>query len=83
MHVLHASLKFEPEYKVLGDGKYGLRSMMRTYSSFLGEQADFFPGFEPAAGEHVRALSTPSRTSPDDPNRPVHRTCPSSPRRWP
>jgi len=53
MHVLHASLKFEPEYKVLGDGKYGLRSMMRTYSSFLGEQADFFPGFEPAAGEHV------------------------------
>ncbi|MBB5533559.1 isochorismatase family cysteine hydrolase [Rhizobium giardinii] len=53
MHVLHASLKFEPEYKVLGDGKYGLRSMMRTYRSFLGEQADFFPGFEPAAGEHV------------------------------
>ncbi|AVH40370.1 isochorismatase family cysteine hydrolase [Agrobacterium tumefaciens] len=53
MHVLHASLKFEPEYKVLGDGKYGLRGMMRTYRSFLGEQADFFPGFEPAAGEHV------------------------------
>lgn len=53
MHVIHASLKFEPTYKVLGDGKYGLRAMMRTYRSFLGEQADFFPGFEPAEGEFV------------------------------
>ncbi|PPJ49127.1 amidase [Rhizobium sp. KAs_5_22] len=53
MHVIHASLKFEPTYKVLGEGKYGLRSMMRTYKSFLGEQADFYPGFEPAEGEFV------------------------------
>lgn len=53
MHVIHASLKFEPTFKVLGDGKYGLRRMMRDYGSFLGEQADFFPGFEPAEGEFV------------------------------
>lgn len=53
MHVIHASLKFEPESKVLGEGKYGLRKMMRDYGSFLGEQADFFPGFEPAKGEFV------------------------------
>ncbi|TCM36019.1 cysteine hydrolase family protein [Novosphingobium sp. ST904] len=53
MHVIHASLKFEPEFKVLGEGKYGLRKMMRDYGSFLGEQAAFFPGFEPAEGEFV------------------------------
>ncbi|MFJ1312172.1 isochorismatase family cysteine hydrolase [Agrobacterium sp. P15N1-A] len=53
MHVIHAPLKFEPTFKVLGEGKYGLRKMVRDYGSFLGEQADFFPGFEPAAGEHV------------------------------
>lgn len=53
MHVIHASLKFEPTFKVLGDGKYGLRKMMRDYGSFLGEQADFYPGFEPAEGEFV------------------------------
>jgi nicotinamidase-related amidase len=35
MHVIHATLKFEPTFKV------------------LGEQADFFPGFEPTEGEHV------------------------------
>ena len=53
MEVIHASLKFEPAFKVLGDGKYGLRRMMRDYGSFLGEQADFFPGFEPLDGEYV------------------------------
>ncbi|MGO4317938.1 isochorismatase family cysteine hydrolase [Agrobacterium sp. MCAB5] len=53
MHVIHAALKFEPEFKVLGEGKYGLRKMMRDYGSFLGEQAEFFPGFEPAEGEFV------------------------------
>ncbi|ARM90250.1 isochorismatase-like protein [Rhizobium sp. CIAT894] len=53
MHVIHASLKFEPEFKVLGEGKYGLRRMMRDYGSFLGGQADFFPGFEPTEGEFV------------------------------
>lgn len=53
MHVIHASLKFEPEFKVLGEGKFGLRKMMRDYGSFLGEQADFFAGFEPAEGEFV------------------------------
>jgi len=53
MHVIHASLKFEPEFKVLGEAKYGLRKMMRDYGSFLGAQADFFPGFEPAEGEFV------------------------------
>ncbi|MCC4603974.1 cysteine hydrolase [Xanthomonas campestris pv. badrii] len=53
MDVIHASLKFEPSFKVLGEGKYGLRKMMRDYGSFLGEQADFFPGFEPQDGEYV------------------------------
>ncbi|HEY5798022.1 MAG TPA: isochorismatase family cysteine hydrolase [Bosea sp. (in: a-proteobacteria)] len=53
MEVIHASLRFEPTFKVLGAGKYGLRRMMRDYSSFLGEQADFFPGFEPQDGEYV------------------------------
>ncbi|MBB2908705.1 nicotinamidase-related amidase [Rhizobium sp. RAS22] len=53
MHVIHASLKFEPTFKVLGEAKYGLRKMMRDHGAFLGERADFFPGFEPAAGEHV------------------------------
>ncbi len=53
MHVIHASLKFEPTFKVLGEGKYGLRKMMRDYGSFLGEQAEFFPGFEPAEEEFV------------------------------
>lgn len=42
MHVIHASLKFEPTFKVLGEAKYGLRKMMRDYGSFLGEQAGFF-----------------------------------------
>ncbi|ANL50998.1 isochorismatase-like protein (plasmid) [Rhizobium phaseoli] len=53
MEVIHASLRFEPTFKVLGEGKYGLRKLMRDYGSFLGEQADFFPGFEPQAGEYV------------------------------
>lgn len=53
MHVIHASLRFEPDFKVLGEAKYGLRKMMRDYGSFLGEQADFFPGFEPGDGEFV------------------------------
>lgn len=53
MEVIHASLKFEPQFKVLGEAKYGLRKMMRDYGSFLGEQANFFPGFEPQDGEYV------------------------------
>jgi len=53
MEVIHASLRFEPTFKVLGEGKYGLRKMMLDYRSFLGEQADFFPGFEPKEGEYV------------------------------
>lgn len=53
MEVIHASLKFEPHFKVLGEGKYGLRKMMRDYGSFLGAQADFYPGFEPQDGEYV------------------------------
>jgi nicotinamidase-related amidase len=51
--VIHAALKFEPTFKVLGEAKYGLRKMTRDHGAFLGEQADFFPGFEPAEGEHV------------------------------
>lgn len=53
LHVIHAALKFEPTFKVLGEAKYGLRKMTRDHGAFLGEQADFFPGFEPAEGEHV------------------------------
>ena len=53
LHVIHAALKFEPTFKVLGEAKYGLRRMRRDHGAFLGEQADFFPGFEPAEGEHV------------------------------
>lgn len=53
MEIIHASLRFEPTFKVLGQGKYGLRRMMLDYRSFLGEQADFFPGFEPQDGEYV------------------------------
>lgn len=51
--MIHASLKFEPTFKVLGEAKYGLRKMTRDHGAFLGEQADFFPGFESAEGEHV------------------------------
>lgn len=53
MEVIHASLKFEPKFKVLGDGNYGLRKMLRDYRSFMREQADFFRGFEPQEGEYV------------------------------
>ena len=53
MHVIHAALKFEPTFKVLGEAKYGLRKITRDHRASLGEQADFFPGFEPAEGEHV------------------------------
>jgi nicotinamidase-related amidase len=53
MDVIHVTVRFEPAYKVLGKGKYGLRKMMPGYRSFLGEQADFFQGFEPQDGEFV------------------------------
>jgi len=53
MDVIHVSLRFEPTFKVLGEGKYSLRKLIPVYGSFLGEQADFFPGFEPQDGEFV------------------------------
>lgn len=53
MEVIHVTMALEPTYKVLGQGKYGLRAMMPAYKSFLGDQTDFFPGFEPTAGEYV------------------------------
>lgn len=53
MEVIHVAMVLEPSYKALGQGKYGLRTMIPAYQSFLGEQTEFFPGFEPAAGEHV------------------------------
>ncbi|MGJ7491502.1 isochorismatase family cysteine hydrolase [Variovorax sp. ZT4R33] len=53
MEVIHVTMVLEPTYKVLGKGKYGLRTMMPAYKSFLGDQTDFFPGFEPKAGEYV------------------------------
>jgi nicotinamidase-related amidase len=53
MDVIHVTMALEPTYKVLGQGKYGLRVMMPAYQSVLGDQTDFFPGFEPGAGEYV------------------------------
>ncbi|HEY0197266.1 MAG TPA: cysteine hydrolase family protein [Rhodanobacter sp.] len=53
MEVIYVTMTLEPSYKVLGQAKYGLRAMMPKYKSFLGRQAEFFPGFEPAAGEYV------------------------------
>lgn len=53
MDVIHVSLRFKPTFKVLGEGKYSLRKLIPVYGSFLGEQADFFPGFEPQDGEFV------------------------------
>ncbi|QNB05865.1 cysteine hydrolase family protein [Herbaspirillum frisingense] len=53
MEVIYVTMTLEPSYKVLGQAKYGLRALMPKYKSFLGEQASFFPGFEPAQGEYV------------------------------
>lgn len=53
MEVIYVTMALEPSYKVLGQAKYGLRALMPKYHSFLGKQAEFFPGFEPAAGEYV------------------------------
>lgn len=53
MEVIHVTMVLEPTYRVLGQDKYGLRAMMPAYKSFLGDQTDFFPGFEPRAGEYV------------------------------
>ncbi|KMS74109.1 amidase [Streptomyces viridochromogenes] len=53
MEVIHVRMVLEPTYRALGAAKYGLRKMMRDYGSFLGEQTEFFPGFEPLADEYV------------------------------
>ncbi len=53
IEIIHVRMVLEPNYRVLGEGKYGLRKMVRDYGSFLGEQTDFFPGFEPRDGEYV------------------------------
>lgn len=53
MEVIYVTMTLEPTFKVLGQAKYGLRAMMPKYRSFLGKQAEFFPGFEPNAGEYV------------------------------
>lgn len=53
MTVIHVTMTLDPSFKVLGQAKYGLRAMMPQYRSFLGRQADFFPGFEPRQGEYV------------------------------
>src|SRR6186713_481728 len=37
LHVIHAALKFEPTFKVLGEAKYGLRKITRDHGAFLGE----------------------------------------------
>ncbi|WP_335727766.1 isochorismatase family cysteine hydrolase [Rhizobium gallicum] len=53
IEVIHVRMVLEPAYRVLGEGKYGLRKMVRDYGSFLGEQTEFFPGFEPLDGEYT------------------------------
>ncbi|MRW87508.1 isochorismatase family protein [Pseudoduganella sp. FT26W] len=53
MEVIFVTMTLEPSYKVLGQAKFGLRAAMPQYKSFLGKQAEFFPGFEPAANEYV------------------------------
>ncbi|PWC17202.1 amidase [Brenneria roseae subsp. roseae] len=53
MEVIYVTMTLDPSYKVLGQAKYGLRAMMPKYKSFLGHQADIFPGFEPNADEYV------------------------------
>lgn len=53
MAVIYVTMNLEPSYKVLGQAKYGLRAMMPKYKSFLGHQADIFPGFEPHDDEYV------------------------------
>lgn len=53
MNVVYVTMTLEPSYKVLGQAKYGLRALMPHYHSFLGKQADIFPGFEPTADEYV------------------------------
>jgi len=45
IEVIHASMVLEPTYRVLGQGKYGLRTIIRQYGSFLCEQTEFFQGF--------------------------------------
>jgi nicotinamidase-related amidase len=53
MEVIHVAMVLEPTYRALGRGKYGLRAIIPRYQSFLGEQTEFFPGFEPVAHEYV------------------------------
>ncbi|MFK3796026.1 MULTISPECIES: isochorismatase family cysteine hydrolase [unclassified Pseudomonas] len=53
MEIIYVTMTLDPSFKVLGQAKYGLRAMMPQYKSFLGKQAEFFPGFEPTAGEYV------------------------------
>jgi len=53
IEVVHVTMVLEPAYRALGKGKYGLRTMIPQYGSFLGDQAEFFSGFEPVDGEYV------------------------------
>lgn len=53
LEIIHVAMVLEPSYRVMGQGKYGLRAMAPQYRSFLGEQTEFFTGFEPAPGEYV------------------------------
>jgi nicotinamidase-related amidase len=53
MEVIYVTMTLDPSFKTLGQAKYGLRAMMPQYKSFLGKQADIFPGFEPQPGDYV------------------------------
>ncbi|MFG1427964.1 cysteine hydrolase family protein [Roseixanthobacter glucoisosaccharinicivorans] len=53
MEVIYVTMTLDPSFKVLGQAKYGLRATMPQYKSFLGKQAEIFPGFEPREGEYV------------------------------
>jgi nicotinamidase-related amidase len=53
MEVIYVTMTLDPSFKTMGQAKYGLRATMPKYKSFLGKQAEIFPGFEPKEGEYV------------------------------
>ena len=53
MEIIYVTMTLDPSFKTLGQAQYGLRATMPQYKSFLGKQAEIFPGFEPRQREYV------------------------------
>lgn len=53
MEIVYVTMTLDPSFRTLGQAQYGLRAMMPEYKSFLGKQAEIFPGFEPRDNEYV------------------------------